>query len=517
MDGIYLIVNQDTLSLAGLIMLCIALGAAFAFEFVNGFHDTANAVATVIYTKSLGPTPAVVTSGICNFFGVWAGGTGVAFTIVHLLPADLIANEDARHGLIMVMAILTGAIIWNFGTWFKGLPASSSHTLIGSIIGVGLADAVIRNVHFGSESTWNKISEVFLALLISPVIGFCAAALLLLGLKIWFKHEHLHSHPYSHIPDEILRELKDKHTVHARPPHFWIRLPTVLSSMAVSFAHGSNDGQKGMGLIMLILIGLLPANFALDKSISSQELDKIAVSLKAVGDMLAAKSGGEQNSNDKLQQKYGKNVNTFIDDSGLGPLLTVDCKPLIWNIGEAGKIIANVEHARKLTKKDTWELRTKILMIEESLSDLLLTKCLELSPGEAKSLNENRKVIRSFVEYVPAWIIFGVALALSCGTMIGWKRIVVTIGEKIGKSNMTYAQGLTAQIVAACTIGLGNMLHMPVSTTHVLSSAVAGTMVANKAGLQAKTVKDILLAWVFTFPASVALSAFIYLVSISLF
>ena len=153
--------------------LALALGMALSFEFVNGFHDTANAVATVIYTHALRPWVAVTWSGLFNFLGVLTSSGAVAFGIVALLPVELVLNVGSGAGFAMVFALLLSAIIWNVGTWYLGLPASSSHTLIGSIMGVGLANSLMSPGHvFGEGVNWAKTQEVFSSLLFSPIVGF---------------------------------------------------------------------------------------------------------------------------------------------------------------------------------------------------------------------------------------------------------------------------------------------------------------------------------------------------------
>ena len=163
------------LSLLSSCFLFFALALALSFEFVNGFHDTANAVATVIYTNSLRSTHAVVWSGIWNFLGVLSSGGAVAFGILALLPVELILNVGSAAGFAMVFSLLLSAIIWNLGTWYLGLPASSSHTLIGSILGVGMANAMLRGGgSFGDGVNWGKAREVGLSLWVSPRFGFAA-------------------------------------------------------------------------------------------------------------------------------------------------------------------------------------------------------------------------------------------------------------------------------------------------------------------------------------------------------
>ncbi|MGH8048313.1 MAG: inorganic phosphate transporter, partial [Chthoniobacterales bacterium] len=236
--------------------LVVALGLALGFEFVNGFHDTANAVATVIYTHSLPAWIAVIWSGIWNLIGVLLSSGLVAFSIVALLPVELVLNVGSSAGFAMVFALLVSAIAWNLGTWYFGLPASSSHTLIGAIMGVGLANSLLTpGSHFGDGVNWTKAGEVGMTLLVSPVIGFVAAALLLLLCKALIKNPALYKDPEGH-----------------KPPPWWIRLTLIGTCTGVSYAHGSNDGQKGMGLIMLILIGILPATYALHLNADPQDV-----------------------------------------------------------------------------------------------------------------------------------------------------------------------------------------------------------------------------------------------------
>jgi PiT family inorganic phosphate transporter len=235
-------------------LLGIALVIALGFEFVNGFHDTANAVATVIYTHSLPPDFAVVWSGTSNFLGVLVSSGAVAFGILQLLPVELILQVGSSAGFAMVFALLIAAIIWNLATWYLGLPSSSSHTLIGSIIGVGLMNQLMRAPNGTSGVDWSQALGVGKSLLFSPIVGFIFAGLLLLLLKALVRVPALYKEPKSN-----------------RPPPFWIRALLILTCMGVSFAHGSNDGQKGMGLIMLILIGTVPTAYALNKAVSPAE------------------------------------------------------------------------------------------------------------------------------------------------------------------------------------------------------------------------------------------------------
>ncbi len=436
-----------------LILLIITLLAAFGFEFVNGFHDTANAVATVIYTNSLSPVPAVVWSGFCNMMGVLLGGIGVAMGIVDLLPSDLQVGLSAKEGILMVMALLTSAIAWNLGTWYYGIPCSSSHTLIGSIIGVGLAYSMLPNQTFGSGINWSKAGEIGISLLVSPLIGFTLSALLLILAKKFIRNPALFREPE-----------KDK-----RPPA-WIRGILMLTCTAVSFAHGNNDGQKGVGLVMLILICSLPAVYAINL----------------------------QSDNYKELPALVQTIETEIRK----PNLQIEA----YKLDALNKNISNIKDLLKS------ESSQKAQFIRVEIASLI--KILKEAKNQSKALKQAGEKVQSTIHYAPFWVILAISLCLGIGTMIGYKRIVVTIGEKIGKTHMTYSQGAAAETVAAGTIALSSFFSVPVSTTQVLSSGVAGTMLANDGtqNLQVGTLRSIFLAWVLTFPVTVVLSVVFFFV-----
>jgi inorganic phosphate transporter, PiT family len=255
------------------LLLFVALLIALGFEFVNGFHDTANAVATVIYTHSLPAEIAVVWSGAFNFLGVLLSSGAVAFGIISLLPVELILQVGSSAGFAMVFALLIAAIIWNLGTWYLGLPASSSHTLIGSIIGVGVANALVRGQSGTSGVDWAQATAVGKALLFSPVVGFILSAVLLLGMKVLIRQPELYRAPQTD-----------------RPPSWWIRGLLIFTCTGVSFAHGSNDGQKGMGLIMLILIGTVPTAFALNRALPDSQIAQFETTSAAAAAVIQAKA-----------------------------------------------------------------------------------------------------------------------------------------------------------------------------------------------------------------------------------
>lgn len=471
------------LSFAMGLSLFFAVLFVLAYEFINGFHDTANAVATVIYTKAMSPHMAVIASGIFNFLGVILGGLGVAYAIVHLLPVDMLLNITSIHGMVLVFSLLTAAIVWNLGTWYFGIPASSSHTLIGSLLGVCLANALISDIPISEGVNVKKAIDIMLSLLISPLVGFGVAALVLLLLKKIFTGPKIHKTPQE-------REQIDgkKH------PPFWTRVTLVASAMGVSFVHGSNDGQKGIGLIMLVLIGLTPAQFVLNLDSSTYQIERTRDAAVHLRNFYYA---NESNVNDLVDftRKDGEVVADSFKCNGKESLVVI-------NTLESQ--LKGVNHYSDLNLEQRRSVRRLLLCIDDTAKKV--SKLDTISDKKKGDLKNLRKDLTATTEYAPMWVIIAVALALGLGTMMGWKRIVYTVGEKIGKSGMTYSQGMSAQITAATAIGVASVTGMPVSTTHVLSSAVAGTMVANRTGLQFSTVRTILLAWLFTLPATILLS-----------
>ncbi|OYT73839.1 MAG: anion permease [Chloracidobacterium sp. CP2_5A] len=446
-----------------LALLLVSLAVAFGFEFVNGFHDTANAVATVIYTKSLRPWTAVVWSGICNFCGVFFGGIAVAMGIVYLLPVELLISKSAGAGLAMTLALLLGAIIWNLGTWYFGLPASSSHTLIGAIVGVGLANSMLPGHSLGGGVNWGKVSETGLSLLLSPLIGFSLAAILVLLSKRLISDKRLYEKP-----DE------------RNPPPLWIRAILVLTCTGVSFAHGSNDGQKGIGLVMLILTGVVPASFALDMAADSQRIETARAALARIDSVMARLAPAEA---DALRAAVTR-VRGVLD----------------------GRATLN-----DIPREQRKNARADIIKLDAAVKKALKAESAVFSVAEADALRKDAATLKTLTDFAPLWVKVAIAVSLGIGTMVGWKRIVVTIGEKIGKDHLTYGQGASAELVAMSSIGMASYLGLPVSTTHVLSSGVAGTMVAKGSGLQPATVIKIASAWVLTLPAAIFLSGGLFL------
>ena len=470
------------LNLYSLILLATALFIALGFEFVNGFHDTANAVATVIYTNALSAPVAVMWAGFCNFLGVMVASGAVAYGIIALLPVELIMNVSSGAGFAMVFAMLIAAILWNLGTWFLGIPASSSHTLIGSILGVGIMNYLMHSGSGASGVDMDQVIKVGKALLFSPMIGFAfAAVLFLLVKKIFKKQLELFQPPEGN-----------------KPPPPLIRAILIFTCTGVSFAHGSNDGQKGMGLIMLILIGIVPLAYSLNKNLDSQHIQSFA----QLSDQTAAVI--YPNHNDIADEKARTVITQYIQTKEMTPEVVPALASLTDHLGER---VGHYGDLKAIPEAEVSALRNDMYLSTTAFKRLDKADQLPaMSEAGKKTVKEYRSNLDSFLQYIPTWVKVAVALALGLGTMVGWKRIVVTVGERIGKNHMTYGQGMSAELVAMTTIAAADGFGMPVSTTHVLNSAVAGTMVANKSGLNFATVRTILSAWIFTLPATICLS-----------
>ena len=469
------------------LLLILALAIALGFEFVNGFHDTANAVATVIYTHSLDPNIAVVWSGMCNLAGVLMSTGTVAFTVITQLHVELILQVSAGAGFAMVFALLIAAIIWNLSTWWFGLPASSSHTMVGSIIGVGVANQLMSAHGSGTSGVdWEQATKVFKVLLISPVVGFGAAAILFLLSKWLIKYPELYEAP------------KDQ-----SPPPWPIRLLLVLTCTGVSYFHGSNDGQKGMGLIMLILIGTVPTAYALNHAVTpAQTQDFIAASEQAgrVLDQHVDKSG-------ILGADARAEVTDYIRTKQIQPDTVLALRELVEDLNHE---VALYKEFKAVPAGQQTNVRNDMYVASEAIRLMQKAKNPAFTPDENAALANYKSKVDKATKFIPTWVKVAVALALGMGTMVGWKRVVVTVGEKIGKEHLTYAQGATAELVAMATIFAADNYGLPVSTTHVLSSGVAGTMAANRSGLQLSTIRNIAAAWVFTLPAAALLSGTLF-------
>jgi inorganic phosphate transporter, PiT family len=467
------------------VLLGIALLVALGFEFVNGFHDTANAVATVIYTHTMEPHIAVVWSGFWNFIGVLTSSGLVAFGIISLLPVELILQVGSKAGFAMVFALLVAAIIWNLGTWYFGLPASSSHTLIGSIIGVGIANQLMSGRTGTSGVDWAQATNIGKSLLLSPIVGFLGAFLLLWLMKVVVKNKALYEAPVGN-----------------EPPPFWIRSLLVLTCTGVSFAHGSNDGQKGMGLIMLILVGTVPTAYALNHAITHKDSeDFIAVSQQASGIL------SKYVTPDAVIGDEREEVTNYIRTKEFTPNTMLALRQLVSGVGNETALFGEMS---KVPNDRVRNFRNDMYLASEALRLMKKTLQPQITAADWQGLDNYKKHVDAATRFIPTWVKVAVALALGLGTMIGWKRIVVTVGEKIGKDHLTYGQGAAAEITAMFTIGAADWFGLPVSTTHVLSSGIAGTMAANHSGLQWSTVRNLAMAWVLTLPVSMMLAGSLF-------
>ncbi len=469
------------------LLLGLALLIALGFEFVNGFHDTANAVATVIYTRSLEPNVAVVWSGICNLAGVLFSSGTVAFAVITLLPVELILKVSSGAGFAMVFALLIAAIIWNLGTWWFGLPASSSHTMVGSIMGVGLANQFLNFRSGASGLDWQQVIKVLKALLISPILGFALAGILILVSKRLIKSPKLYEAPKDNMP-----------------PPFPIRALMVLTCTGVSFFHGSNDGQKGMGLIMLILIGTVPTAYALNHAVSPMEVQQFIAASQEAGQIL-----DRHMSPAPADPAPRATVTAYLRTRQMQPATVPALRDLVENVDRE---VVLYKAFKSVPAQDQSNIRNDMYLASEALRLMQKNNDPAFTAPETAALDNYRTRLDNATKFIPSWVKVAVALALGLGTMVGWKRIVVTVGEKIGKEHLTYAQGASAGLVTMATIFAADQFGLPVSTTHILSSGVAGTIAASGSGLRFSTIRNIAAGWVFTLPAAALLSGLLYLV-----
>ena len=445
-------------SAALLLVVCIL--AVCIFEAINGFHDTANAVATVIYTNTLKPVVAVIWSGIWNFLGVMLGGIAVAMGIFKLIPVNDLMMQSIGENSAMVLSVLIAAIAWNLGTWYFGIPCSSSHTLIGALLGAGFA---FWSVHQGSGPNWAKAGDIGLSLLISPFFGFALAIMLMYALRVLLNNK------------EIFKEPSGKKT-----PPIWIRAILITTCTLVSFFHGSNDGQKGVGLMLVVLLAFMPIQYGFNHDVPSAEFAAAA-----------------------------RNISTTLEQTSTGTD-AVTLAHIQALSAQAGQTAVQIDTCNFKDKAQVFAVRRAIQQLNKNLDADL--KSHVVPAAATQGVKHELKKLKTAYEFAPMWVIILISVCLGIGTMIGWKRIVVTIGEKIGKSHLTYAQGASAEICAAATIGVSTGLGLPVSTTHVLSSGIAGTMVASGGikNLQKKTIKNIALAWLLTLPVSFTLAALLF-------
>ena len=488
----------ENMAMGVFLFLGLALLIALGFEFVNGFHDTANAVATVIYTNSLPAPLAVIWSGAWNFAGVMLSSGAVAYSIITLLPVDLILHVGSSAGFAMIFALLFAAVIWNLATWFVGLPNSSSHALIGSILGVGLANQLLSSSTGGTSGVdWGQAYKILTGLWMAPLIGFFAALLLLRAMKLVLRNPKLYQEPEADAP-----------------PPVGIRALLIFTCTAVSFSHGSNDGQKGMGLIMLILIGCAPTAYALNRTMPESATPAFIASASAAEQAFAAHAGPAGSAG--VPAARGTLVTALQTRQAATPEVYGAVETLSRDVSQR---IGSFGSLEKVTAAATPNLRNDMYLVLDTTK--LATADKEkagktFSGPELKAIGDYQKQLEQGTRYIPLWVKVIVALALGLGTMVGWKRIVVTVGERIGKTHLTYGMGAAAELVAALMIQLADKYGLPVSTTHILTSGVAGASVGNGAGLQPRTIVNMALAWVMTLPAAMLLAGGLYWLMLTL-
>lgn len=480
----------ETMALGVFAFLIVALVIALGFEFVNGFHDTANAVATVIYTNAMPANLAVVWSGAWNFLGVMLSTGAVAYSIITLLPVDLILHVGSNAGFAMIFSLLLAAVIWNLATWYVGLPNSSSHSLIGSIMGVGIANQLISAGSKGGTAgvDWSQAQKVLSSLLFSPVVGFISALLLMWVMRaIFSRNKKLFT------PPDV-----------GAPPPTGIRALLIFTCTAVSFSHGSNDGQKGMGLIMLILIGCAPTAYALNRTMPAEQTAAFVQTANRAATVFASEAGGAQVAPGEARDVLS---HALQDKKADVPQVYAALASVSSEMSQA---VANYGSLSKVPAEATPNLRNDMYLVLDTSK--LATKAApgRFDAAETKLLSDYQKDLESGTRFIPLWVKVAVAIALGLGTMVGWKRIVVTVGERIGKTEFTYGMGASAELVAAATIQLADRFGAPVSTTHILTSGVAGAAVGQGAGLQFRTIRNMALAWVLTLPVAMALSGGLY-------
>jgi PiT family inorganic phosphate transporter len=469
--------NLDPASTLAIGLLIFSLLLVIAFEATNGFHDAANAVATVIYTKSLTPGKAVVWSGLMNFVGVMVGGISVAYALVELLPSEVLSPPSGAPAVSMLVALFVAALFWNVGTWWFGLPNSSSHCLIGALIGVALGNAFVRERGLAEGVHWSQLWTVLEALALSPVLGFVLSAAVYFGLSRTVHDKHLYEPAGDH------------------PPIWWMRAVLILTCTGVSFSHGTNDGQKSIGLIMLTIIGLFPAVYALNPE-AGQSLSELPNIAREVEPLI------ERYGNDRKDEAL-KAAKALEGYKAALPAPASLLEVLRLEHGQGGRLGVSSDTAkeRSAIRDDLYELIAQLKHVEDAKGASADEK------KQAKALSEQ---LGEPVEYAPWWVRILSAVCLGVGTMIGYQRIVTTLGQRLGKIHLTPAQGAAAETVSAVLIGISGFSGLPVSTTHIVTSGIAGTMVAARAGLQLPMLSRIAIAWLVTLPVTILIAGGLY-------
>lgn len=469
--------NLDPASSLAVGLLIFSMLLVMAFEATNGFHDAANAVATVIYTNSLKPAQAVVWSGFMNFAGVIIGGISVAYALVELLPAEVLSPPSGAPAVGMLVALFASALFWNIGTWWFGLPNSSSHCLIGALIGIALGNAFVRDQSFQDAIQWAQVRNVLEALALSPILGCILSALLYFGLRRLTHDRNL----YEQVSGE-------------QPPVWWMRGILILTCTGVSLAHGTNDGQKSIGLIMLSIIGIFPALFALNPA-AVQSLDSLFETAQQATPLIQ-RYGNDEKDRALDAAKRLQSVQSPKSEAALTAILV----PARLT-GHDLALRSDIAKQRSSVRDDVYQLVAQLKHVEEAKG---------IADGDKKVTQHLRKQLGETVEYAPWWVRILSALCLGIGTMIGYRRIVTTLGQRLGNVHLTPAQGASAELVSSILIGISGFTGLPVSTTHIVTSGIAGTMVSSGAGLRYGMLLRIAIAWLVTLPVTITIAGVLY-------
>lgn len=450
-------------------MLVVCLVMVLAFEASNGFHDSSNAVATVIYTHSLRPVQAVIWSSVMNLIGVLVGGISVAYALVEILPPDVLTPPDGSPAVPMLASIFASALFWNVLTWAFAIPNSSSHCIIGSLIGVAAADALIKSRTLAQGVDWRQISTVLKGLAFSPVLGFFIAGGLYFALRLIVRRGHLLEPP-----------------AQGQQPVWWLRGLLVLTCTSVSFSHGTNDGQKSIGLIMLTIIGLLPASYALNPD--------------AAGQLAALSSYATQA--EPLIAAYGDDVKA----QGIAAAQAL--------IGAQAQLERQVNELRTHQRVVEGERATRSQLrgyVYDVVSQMkYVSERKDVPAAQRQQASKLLKSMSTPVEYAPWWVRLLSAVCLGGGTMVGYRRVVRTLGERLGRQHMTPGQGASAELVGSALIGTAGFTGLPVSTTHIITSGIAGTMAASGQGVQSGMIIRIVMTWIVTLPVTMGLSGALF-------
>ncbi|WP_343190302.1 inorganic phosphate transporter [Buchnera aphidicola (Mollitrichosiphum nigrofasciatum)] len=485
-------INTTTVFIISLLLVVL-------YEIINGFHDSANALVIVVHTKVLSPKVAIIYSSIFNFLGVFFGGLSVAYAIIHLFPLKVIFDTSSNNGIKMITSVLIVSIFWNFLTWYLCLPISSSHTLLGSILGVSCIDALIKNISIIQVLNILNFKYVFLSFIISPIIGLFFSGLLLLFFKKILNKFYNKCYINFKINNKKKSYKKNK-------PSLIMKIMLILSSFGVSYSHGANDGQKGVGLMMLILIILTPSQYFINFQLTKSEIHDVQFFFenfktsifKSNEDLKKKYFFSKNNSSPLNKNKYEINSTIFI---------TNEQKNILYFISYLEYILNLLDNFQNLTYNEKNQIRKHLLCINNIIKEIICTIKIK---EEKIYLNNMNIQISKLTQKTPFWVIFLIALSISIGTTMGWKRIFKTIGTKIGKKKITYEQAISAQIATALSVGFSSYFGFPISTTHILSSSITGAILFDGFQLQMHTIKNIIYAWFFTFPIVFFLSGFIY-------